>query len=198
MGDNIRHGSLDLKFLSRSELNVLAFACSTSKSNKEIASELFVQEKTVKYHLTSVFKKLGLRSRTDTIHAYYTRTLPEIVIIAIDAKSAILNSPKKSIVDDPLPTSKLSWSTEEENTKLRAQNHYLQESINKLRGQLASLALKWATSSFSVTRPSKSSWYFLTLKSRRPLQEFSGPRPQVAPGGLSVKCLSIPIRTIIL
>lgn len=32
-------------------------------SNKEIAQKLFVCEKTVKFHLTSIYKKMGVRSK---------------------------------------------------------------------------------------------------------------------------------------
>lgn len=35
------------------------------KSNREVADELFVSPKTVQYHLTSVYAKLGIRSRTE-------------------------------------------------------------------------------------------------------------------------------------
>ena len=34
-------------------------------SNREVASELFVSVKTVQYHLTRIYAKLGLRSRTE-------------------------------------------------------------------------------------------------------------------------------------
>ena len=41
-------------------------------SNKAIASDLCVCEKTVKFHLTSIFKKLGVTSRAELIakHSY--------------------------------------------------------------------------------------------------------------------------------
>ena len=35
------------------------------KSNADIASRLFVTTKTVKYHLTGIFGKLGVRNRTE-------------------------------------------------------------------------------------------------------------------------------------
>lgn len=37
------------------------------KTNKEIGQELYVCEKTVKFHLTNIFKKLNLRSRAQVI-----------------------------------------------------------------------------------------------------------------------------------
>lgn len=34
-------------------------------SNREVASELFISPKTVQYHLTRIYAKLGLRSRSE-------------------------------------------------------------------------------------------------------------------------------------
>ena len=34
-------------------------------SNRAIATELFVTEQTIKFHLTNVYKKLGLANRTE-------------------------------------------------------------------------------------------------------------------------------------
>ena len=43
------------------------------KANKEIASDLFVEEKTVKVHVSSILRKLGVRSRTQAaLHAVRT------------------------------------------------------------------------------------------------------------------------------
>ena len=36
-------------------------------SNKEVASQLFVTEKTVKFHLTNIYKKMNVRSRAQLI-----------------------------------------------------------------------------------------------------------------------------------
>ena len=43
------------------------------KANKEIASDLFIEEKTVKAHISSILRKLGVRSRTQAaLHAVRT------------------------------------------------------------------------------------------------------------------------------
>ena len=49
-----------------SELVALGFA------NKEVASKLFVTEKTVKFHLTNIYKKLAVKSRTQLIVLFST------------------------------------------------------------------------------------------------------------------------------
>ncbi len=52
--------------LSRREREVLGLAA-RGLSNKEIAVELIIAESTVRYHLTSIFNKLGVDSRTHAV-----------------------------------------------------------------------------------------------------------------------------------
>lgn len=52
--------------LSPQELQVLQLIAD-GLSNKEIASELFIAESTVKSHVSNVFGKLGARRRTEAI-----------------------------------------------------------------------------------------------------------------------------------
>lgn len=54
------------KGLSSREAEVAALV-STGKPNKEVALQLFVTEKTVKFHLTNIYKKLGVKSRSQLI-----------------------------------------------------------------------------------------------------------------------------------
>lgn len=49
--------------LTRREKDVLMLLVK-GNSNKEMAEKLFISEKTVKNHLTSIFKKLGVKDRT--------------------------------------------------------------------------------------------------------------------------------------
>lgn len=51
------------RLLSERELEVLSLLAS-GQSNKQIAQELFISEKTVKNHISSIFKKLEVRDRT--------------------------------------------------------------------------------------------------------------------------------------
>jgi NarL family two-component system response regulator LiaR len=50
--------------LTQRELEVLDLVAQ-GKSNSDIATALFISTKTVKYHLTGIFSKLGVRNRTE-------------------------------------------------------------------------------------------------------------------------------------
>jgi DNA-binding NarL/FixJ family response regulator len=62
--------------LSRRELSILA-ALEAGGSNREIAGRLFVAEQTVKFHLTNIYRKLGVSSRTEAVHHAYQHGLLE-------------------------------------------------------------------------------------------------------------------------
>jgi non-specific serine/threonine protein kinase len=63
--------------LSRRELEVLQLVAE-GLSNKQIAHELIVAESTVRYHLTSIFNKLGVDSRAHAIAVAAQRGLIEL------------------------------------------------------------------------------------------------------------------------
>lgn len=52
--------------LSNREQEV-ALKVTTGASNKVIAADLFVTEKTIKFHLTNIYKKMGVKSRAQLI-----------------------------------------------------------------------------------------------------------------------------------
>lgn len=56
----------DLSALSEREAQV-ARAVAEGKSNKEVAEQLFISERTVKAHLGAVFEKLGVRDRVQLV-----------------------------------------------------------------------------------------------------------------------------------
>jgi DNA-binding NarL/FixJ family response regulator len=59
--------------LTRSEQRVLE-ALSRGLSNKEIAQELWLTQQTVKFHLTNIYRRLGVSNRTEAVrHAYQHR-----------------------------------------------------------------------------------------------------------------------------
>jgi DNA-binding NarL/FixJ family response regulator len=47
------------------------------RSNKEIAAEIYLSLKTVEAHLSSIYRKLGLRSRTELAHLISTTAGPK-------------------------------------------------------------------------------------------------------------------------
>src|SRR5205085_11526204 len=47
----------------------------TGRSNKQIAGEFWLSEQTIKYHLTNVYRKLGVSSRTEAARFAYDHGL---------------------------------------------------------------------------------------------------------------------------
>jgi len=67
--------------LTERELGVLR-ALGEGRSNKEIASTLWLAEQTVKFHLTNIYRKLDVNSRTEAVHWAYAHGLIEAPIAA--------------------------------------------------------------------------------------------------------------------
>ncbi len=59
-------GDGDLPKLSHRELEVLEHVV-RGENNKEIAGKLFISEKTVKNHLTNIFRKIDVKDRTQAV-----------------------------------------------------------------------------------------------------------------------------------
>jgi NarL family two-component system response regulator LiaR len=56
--------------LTEREISILK-ALARGSSNEEIAKEFWVAQQTVKFHLTNIYRKLGVKNRTEAIrHAY--------------------------------------------------------------------------------------------------------------------------------
>jgi DNA-binding NarL/FixJ family response regulator len=62
--------------LSKRELTILQ-ALQSGRSNKQIAGELFLAEQTVKFHLTNIYRKLGVNSRTEAVRYAYEHGLAD-------------------------------------------------------------------------------------------------------------------------
>jgi len=62
--------------LSKREMTILQ-ALQSGLSNKQIAKELFLAEQTVKFHLTNIYRKLGVNSRTEAVRYAYEHGLVE-------------------------------------------------------------------------------------------------------------------------
>lgn len=65
-GVSMLHEALEAKGLSSREAEV-AVLVSKGLSNKVVSEHLFVTEKTVKFHLTNIYKKLSVKSRAQLI-----------------------------------------------------------------------------------------------------------------------------------
>jgi LuxR family maltose regulon positive regulatory protein len=48
----------------------IALAVAEGASNNEVAAALYITPKTVEYHLTRVYRKLGLRSRAEVVRHF--------------------------------------------------------------------------------------------------------------------------------
>jgi DNA-binding NarL/FixJ family response regulator len=62
--------------LSKRELSILK-ALGSGLSNKQIAKELWLAEQTVKFHLTNIYRKLGVANRTEAVRYAYRHGLVE-------------------------------------------------------------------------------------------------------------------------
>lgn len=81
--------------LSNRESEVAALVA-TGLSNKEVADRLFVTEKTVKFHLTNIYKKMNIRSRTQLI----VWSLPHLHFAANNPNPAEATAP--AIAPEPI------------------------------------------------------------------------------------------------
>ena len=68
--------------LSKRELTILT-ALQSGLSNKQIAKELFLAEQTVKFHLTNIYRKLGVNNRTEAVRYAYEHGLVEHPIYSV-------------------------------------------------------------------------------------------------------------------
>ncbi len=66
--------------LSQRELTILS-ALGQGMSNKQIARQFWLAEQTVKFHLTNIYRKLGVSSRTEAVHAAYRDGLLETPLL---------------------------------------------------------------------------------------------------------------------
>jgi two-component system response regulator DegU len=72
-GEQTREREADKAGLTPSEQRVLE-ALARGLSNKEIAEELWLTRQTVKFHLTNIYRRLGVTNRTEAVrHAYKHR-----------------------------------------------------------------------------------------------------------------------------
>ncbi len=68
--------------LTERELDILK-AAARGLSNQRIAKELWITEQTVKFHLSNIYRKLGVSSRTAATHYAYEHGLVETPLYAV-------------------------------------------------------------------------------------------------------------------
>jgi DNA-binding NarL/FixJ family response regulator len=73
--------------LTERELAVLR-ELGEGRSNKEIARSLWLAEQTVKFHLTNIYRKLDVGSRTEAVHWAYAHGLIEAPLAGAASKSS--------------------------------------------------------------------------------------------------------------
>jgi len=66
--------------LTDREFSILESAAS-GLSNKEIAKQFFLAEQTVKFHLTNIYRKLDVRTRTEAAREAYRRGVLEAPLL---------------------------------------------------------------------------------------------------------------------
>ncbi|MGN9166266.1 response regulator [Tissierellaceae bacterium HCP3S3_D8] len=71
MEDEISQGIYKIDLLSKREYEIL-YLMANGYSNKEIGKQLFISEKTVKNHITSIYKKIEVEDRVQGVIFAYT------------------------------------------------------------------------------------------------------------------------------
>ena len=67
--------------LSEKEVAVLVELCH-GRTNKQIATQLWLSEQTVKFHLRNIYRKLGIKSRTEALRYAYEHDLAAVTATA--------------------------------------------------------------------------------------------------------------------
>ena len=70
--------------LSERELSILG-SLGGGLSNKQIAKEHWLAEQTVKFHLTNIYRKLEVSTRTEALHAAYRCGLLETPLLQAES-----------------------------------------------------------------------------------------------------------------
>ena len=56
-------------------------ALASGLSNKQIAKRFWLAEQTVKFHLTNIYRKLGVSTRTEAVHQAYRQGVLETPLL---------------------------------------------------------------------------------------------------------------------
>ena len=83
-GDAPEPAPADTAGLSGREVEILG-ALSDGLSNKQIAKKFWLAEQTVKFHLTNIYRKLGVSTRTEAVNHAYRHGLLETPLLEATA-----------------------------------------------------------------------------------------------------------------
>lgn len=96
-------------------------------SSKDVAERLFVTEKTVKFHLTNIYKKLGVNGRSELIAKHHYTYTPK------EEKMSEINLPTKNNPVSLLPQdSQMQITTQREKINFIDEKFRVGESISQL------------------------------------------------------------------
>ena len=73
--------------LTPREIEILR-ALAGGQSNKQMASKFWLSDQTIKYHLTNIYRKLKVRSRTEAVRLAYEHQLIESPVLRAEALTA--------------------------------------------------------------------------------------------------------------
>lgn len=99
--------------LTNSEKKIAFLLVSTFKTNQEIADELFVVAPAVKFHITNIYSKLGVKTRAELTHKYtkYDFDSDNKGVTVNNELPTMFNGQKKAVVtnDDDSQRSKINF-----------------------------------------------------------------------------------------
>ena len=75
--DDYSEGIKKMELLSRREFEILTLVA-RGNTNKEIGNKLFISEKTVKNHMTQIFKKIEVEDRVQAVIFAYKNSIIEV------------------------------------------------------------------------------------------------------------------------
>ena len=67
--------------------NEILRALAEGQSNKQMAQQFWLSEQTIKYHLTNIYRKLGVGSRTEAVRLAYEHGLIENPVLRMTIAS---------------------------------------------------------------------------------------------------------------
>lgn len=126
-----------LDSLSKSEQNIFEML-SKGLSNKQIAERVFVHDKTIKFHLTNIYKKLDLKNRSEAI-AYFHNNLYKK---GEEKVGYVERLPSQKDSELEIKTNNIPQKTQEERIKFVNENFGVSKTINQLQSMMTEVVAK--------------------------------------------------------